>query len=241
MSDALIRKLECYEPLSDDDRRWLLSVTKRVRVVGPHQDLVQEGHNPSDVQVIVEGFAVRYKITREGRRQIFAYLIAGDFCDLHVAILKSMDHSIGTVATCRVATLPPEAVSEITVNRPALARSLWWCSLVDEGTLREWIVNMGQRRPAQRIAHMICELNVRMRVVNLTNSDTFIFPLTQAEIGDSMGLSTVHVNRSLKELRQAGYVSIRDQKIVIPDIQRLIEFAAFDPAYLHLKAQRIVA
>ncbi|MCV9967819.1 Crp/Fnr family transcriptional regulator [Pararhizobium sp. BT-229] len=235
MENAFIRKLDSFVQLPDEDRKWLQSLTGRVQVLTADQDLIREGDNPETVHLILEGFAARYKMTIDGKRQIFAYLIPGDFCDLHVALLKRMDHSIGTLSPCRVATLLPSTIIEITERRPALARALWMSSLVDEATLREWLLNLGQRPARERIAHLFCEMHARMRAVGLTTDGSFEFPLTQQELGDTTGLSIVHVNRSLKELREAGLVTMRTERLVIPDVERLKTFAGFDPAYLHLR------
>ena len=149
---------------------------------------------------ILDGFACRYKLTSEGKRHIMAYLISGDFCDLHVFILKAMDHNIGALSPCRVVNIPRNRILEMT-TRPALARALWWATLVDEAVLREWLVNMGQREAPERIAHLLCELLLRLRAIGLAASDAYELPITQEALGDTMGLSAVHVNRSLQKLR----------------------------------------
>jgi CRP-like cAMP-binding protein len=233
--NAFIRKLDSFEPLNPDDRAWLLSVTSRTREVAADQDLIREGDNPENVLLIMDGFAMRYKLTAEGKRQIFAYLIPGDFCDLHVALLSKMDHSIGTLSPCRVAHLAPSMIVELTERRPSLTRALWMCSLVDEATLREWLVNLGQRPASHRIAHLFCEVHERMNAIGLADEGSFELPLTQAELGDTMGLSIVHVNRSLKELREAKLVTLRNERIVIPNVHRLKTYSDFDPSYLHLR------
>ncbi len=238
MPQAFIRKMEIFAPLSPDDRAYLVELSTQTREVKSDQDLIREGERPENVILILEGFAARYKILPDGNRQIFAYLIAGDFCDLHVALLDEMDHSIATVSPCRVASIPRSIVTEITEHRPALARAFWWCSLVDEATLREWVTNLGQRPAEQRIAHLFCELHARMAAVGLTRDGTCTLPLTQVEIGDTMGLSVVHTNRSLKTLRDEELVVLKGQQLHIPDIERLKAYADFNPNYLHLTRRR---
>ncbi|MGX5843565.1 Crp/Fnr family transcriptional regulator [Mesorhizobium sp. ArgA1] len=235
MTNAFVRKLMGFGPLTDADRAWLETVTKLSYEVGTDTDIIREGDNPDRVHVILEGFAARYKVTFEGKRQLFGYLIPGDFCDLHVAVLRRMDHSIATLTPCVVATLPTETVAELTETRPALARAFWWCSLVDEATLREWLLNMGQRPAAQGLAHLFCELHARLEAVGLTDDGHFDLPVTQVELADTMGLSFVHVNRSLAELRKQNLVTLRDNKIVIPHVGRLKAYAGFDPSYLHIR------
>jgi len=233
--NAFVRKLSSFEPLNVDDQNWLVSVSSKTKGVAAGSALIREGDNPENVIMILDGFAMRYKTTFEGRRQIFAYFVPGDFCDLHVAMLKTMDHSIATLSACRVAYLSPGIIHELTERRPSLTRALWMCSLVDEATLREWLVNLGQRSAPQRISHLFCELHERMMAVSLADDGSFELPLTQVELADTMGLSVVHVNRSLKELREAGLVSHRDRRIMIPNVSRLKEYSDFDPSYLHLR------
>jgi CRP-like cAMP-binding protein len=235
MSHPFIRKLEGFEPLQAADRAWLLSLIRDTVEVAANQDIVSEGTNPEMVYLILDGLAMRYKVTFEGRRHIFAYLIPGDFCDLHVALLKKMDHSIRTLSPCRVARISPAKIIEMTERHPSLTRALWTCSLVDAATLREWLVNLGQRSASQRIAHLFTEMHVRMKAVGLADNGGFDLPVTQEELADTMGLSNVHVNRSLKELREAGLVTLRNERVSIPDFERLAQYSSFDPSYLHLE------
>ena len=234
MPNAFIRRLESFQPLQADERELLEGMTRRVRDVDANQDLISEGDSPEDVHLILEGFAVRYKLTAQGRRQILAYMIAGDFCDVHVTLLRRMDHGIRTLRPSRVVRIPPGTLLDILERQPAIARAIWLCGLVDEATQREWLVNVGQRSAPQRIAHLFCEMHVRMGTVGLTTNGSFELPLTQEELGDTMGLSNVHVNRSLKELREAELVTLRNGQIVISDVDRLKAFSGFDPSYLHL-------
>jgi CRP-like cAMP-binding protein len=231
--NRLTRKLENFASLNDDDKRLLDDVTRTSYEVPAACDLIKEGDAPDKVHLIVDGFACRYKLTSEGKRHIMAYLISGDFCDLHVFILKAMDHNIGTLSPCRVVKIPRNSILEMT-TRPALARALWWATLVDEAVLREWLVNMGQREGPERIAHLLCELLLRLRAVGLAGSDAYELPITQEELGDTMGLSTVHVNRSLQRLRSENLIILKNNYLVILDAERLNEFGGFNPNYLHL-------
>jgi CRP-like cAMP-binding protein len=235
MPNAFVRKLDALVPLSPEDRAWLTSITRGSFPVEADRDLISEGDDPESVHIILEGLAIRYKLTRKGKRQIFAYLIPGDACDLHVALLGRLDHSIATVTPCQVVRLPPRAIVEMTSQHPAIARALRLSSLIDEATLREWLLNLGQRDAPERIAHLFCELHARMKAVELTDEGAFELPLTQVELGDTVGLSTVHVNRSLKDLREANLATMRNDRIVIPDVLRLRVYADFDPSYLHLR------
>lgn len=231
--NILTRKLEAVGSLSDADKRLLDSVIVRSRRVKARTDLATEGDVPDEVNLILEGFACRYKILPDGRRHIMAYLVPGDFCDIHVFILKHMDHSIATLSPCKVVGIPRDKIIELT-ERPAIARALWWSALVDEATLREWLVNIGQREAPIRIAHLLCELLVRLRAVGINKGDSYSLPITQTELGDTMGLSSVHVNRSVQILREKGLITWKGDQMVITDIDGLIAYSQFNPNYLHL-------
>ena len=233
MTNPLTRKLEAFAPLSDDDKRLLDDVVQTAREVGPREDLIREGENPRDVQLVLEGFACRYKLLANGQRQITAYLVPGDFCDLHVFILTAMDHSIATLSPCRIAPIPRHRVLELT-ERPAIARALWWASLVDEAVLREWLLNIGARPAEERIAHLLCELLVRLRTVGLSSDGVYELPLTQTDLADTVGLTHIHVNRMLQRLRAAGAITLKGNRLVIHDVVGLMAFCGFDPGYLHL-------
>ena len=231
--NLLTRKLEMFGPLPDADRELLDAAVGRVRAVRADQDIVRENDPTGDVHLIVGGFACRYKLLKDGLRQIVAFLVPGDFCDLHVFILGKMDHSIATLSPALVVDIPRARILEMT-ERPALARALWWATLVDEATLREWLLNIGRREAEERIAHLICELHLRLRSVGLANDDKFALPITQAEIGDALGLSAVHVNRSLHVLKAQNLITLRHREMVITDLARLRALAQFNPNYLHL-------
>jgi CRP-like cAMP-binding protein len=222
--------------LPEADKRLLDEVVRRSREVGAREDLIREGDAPSDVHLVLEGFACRYKILEDGRRQIVAYLVPGDLCDPHVFILRTMDHDIATLSPCRVVDIPRRQVLEM-MDRPALARALWWATLVDEATLREWLVNIGARTAEQRIAHLLCELLLRLQTVGLADSDRYELPITQAELADTVSLTSVYVNRVVQRLRRNGLIAVRGKILVILDVERLKAFSGFNPNYLHLSGQ----
>jgi CRP-like cAMP-binding protein len=166
-----------------------------------------------------------------------AYLVPGDFCDLHIAILGEMDHSIGTLSDCEVVDIPRATVIAMT-NRVPLARALWWATLVDEAVLREWLVNIGTRDAKKAIAHLLCEMLFRLRAVGLVaQGDSFDLPITQEELGNTVGLSTVHVNRTLHDLRNNGLITFEHKRLTVLKVDRLIEISGFNPNYLHLAAK----
>ena len=234
--NVLTRKLEAFAPLTEADKHLLEIVAARSRHVAGRTDLIREGEAPEDVRLILDGFACRYKITSDGKRHIMAYLVPGDFCDLHVFILKAMDHGITTLSPCQVVDIPRAQILEL-LTRPAIAQALWWAALVDEATLREWLVNIGSRSAEERIAHLLCELLLRLRTVGLANGGHYELPITQAELGDTMGLTTVHVNRVLQSLRAAGMITLKGKNLVILDEEKIMAFSGFNANYLHLAEQ----
>jgi CRP-like cAMP-binding protein len=231
--NRLARKLEGCCPLDAEDKRVLDEVIARARTVPARTNLIAEGESPENVHLMLDGFACRYKLTQGGKRQIMAYLVPGDFCDLHVAVLREMDHSIGTLSDARVVDIPRRDVDKL-LNRPNLAKALWWATLVDEAILREWLVNIGAREAPTAVAHLLAELLARLRAVGLAAENTYELPITQEELGDTIGISTVHVSRSLKALREEGLVTFRNKRVVIADAERLFEYSGFNPNYLHL-------
>ncbi len=183
--------------------------------------------------MILEGWACRYKLLQEGTRQITAFLMPGDTCDLHDSVSTYMDHSIATLTTARIALVPRGVLQTLLETRPDISRAYLWNELVNQDTLRAWIVSMGRRNGLQRVAHLMCELYVRARNVGLTDGDRFELPLTQTVIGDALGLTPIHVNRVLRKLRIGGMVSLSGGRLVIADIAKLAAVAGFDDNYLH--------
>lgn len=233
MHNVLVRKLELFNPLSDSDKRLIQDTTRHVRQIDDHRDIIREGDVPEDVHLIVDGFACRYKILPDGRRSIFAYLVPGDFCDLNIFILKAMDHNIATLSACTTVDIPRQRVLELS-DRPAIARSFWWATLVDEATLREWLVNIGRRNAESSIAHLFCEMHLRLQSIGLADGSEFRLPITQSELADTMGLSAVHVNRSLQSLQSKGLLTISRGRVKFHDIEQLHDLCHFNPNYLHL-------
>lgn len=235
MVNPFILKLAHGAELTDGDKQVLEQAIAGTRQLGPREDLIREGDQPDNVHLIVEGFACRYKLLPDGGRQIMAYLVPGDICDLHVAILGEMDHAIGSLSACKVAELPRQTIEELTSKHVRITRALWWATLVDEATLREWITNLGRRPADKRLAHLFCELLIRLQSVGLASENSYEFPVTQGELADTLGLTPVHVNRTLQELRSNDLIAFNGKELTIKDVGRLKAFADFDPNYLHLK------
>jgi CRP-like cAMP-binding protein len=232
--ERLVRKLENFAPLTEAERGALTEASTTVRRFGAHEDLILEGEPTDGVKLILEGLACRYKLLHDGRRQIVAYLIPGDLCDVRMFILNRMDHSIATLSAVEAAIFSQETVLDMFDRHPGLSRALWWCTLVEEAITREWVVNVGHRTAFERLAHLFCEIFIRLRAVGLTQDNRCELPLTQNELADTLALSLVHVNRMLMEMRRAGLVTFQNRQLVIHDLSALQAAAGFNPNYLHL-------
>lgn len=231
--NMLVRKLEGFGPLPDADRDLIEEVTQETRRVPAHSDIISEGQNPENVHLILDGLACRYKLVDSGHRQILAIFLPGEFCDLYIFILKQMDHSISTLTACDVVDMPREAIFRM-LERPAIARALWWATLVDEAILRERLVDIGRRPARERVAHLLCELYVRMRAVGLTEGGSFDFRLTQTDIADALGLTNVSVNKVIMELRREGIIDVANSHICVLKQDDLQAIGQFSADYLHL-------
>jgi len=233
--NALIQKLESITELNEGDKRQLRSLCSDVKSTPAKRDIIREGERPDHLHLMVSGWAARYKVLPDGSRQITAFLIPGDFCDIHITILAKMDHAILALTPCKVAYVDSEKIDEITSRNNSLARALWWTTLVDEATLREWVVNNGRRDAYARIGHLLCEMHLRMKMVGLVSDDALDLPLTQEELADATGMTAVHTNRVLQRLRGEGLIELKDRVLRIPDVRALQDAAGFDPSYFHIQ------
>ena len=231
---SLTRKLHFGADLRQADIDRLERISQQSRAFSATQDLIVENDRPDHVHVVFSGTACRYKHLPDGRRAIVALLLPGDFCDLRIYILGRMDHSIGALTDCVVSRVPAQEMEEILRDYPTIERACVWASLVDEAVLREWLVNVGRRSSEKQLAHLFCELYVRLDTVGLTYGHQFPMPYTQVVLGDLLGISQVHVQRVLSNLREDGLVSLQDRRIQITDFEALATLGEFDSNYLHL-------
>lgn len=231
----LIRKLESVATLTDEERQAIESLPARTRVLKPGQDIAQDGDRASQCCLILEGWACRYKLVGEGRRQIFSFHVAGDIPDLQSLHIPLMDHSLATLTEATVVLIPHEDLRDLTARFPGIAAVLWRDTLVDAAIFREWMVCMGRRSAFEHIAHLFCELYLKQEAVGLAGEHRCPLPITQADIADAMGVSNVHVNRVLKEMRGQGLITLRGQTLVIQAWEKLLETSEFDATYLHLR------
>ena len=233
MLNPFIAKLRHGAELTGGDEILLHQGIEDVVDVEADGHLARDGERSGVVRLVLEGVACRYKATQDGRTQIMAFLLPGDFCDLHIAVLGAMDHDIKALTRCKVARISTTVVDAWT-RHSRVNRALWWATLVDEAVLQQWVVNLGARRADQRIAHLFLELLHRLKTVGLATDKGFALPITQEELGECTGLSTVHVNRVLLRLRDAGLVTFQRHRVAFEDLARTTAMCGFDPAYLHL-------
>jgi CRP-like cAMP-binding protein len=239
--ERLLRKLESIVDLSAEDRQGLLALPITVKSLDADRDIVRERDRPTECALVLEGFVCRYKLIADGKRQITGFYLPGDIPDLQSLYVEVMDHSLGTLTATRVALFPHDSIRSLLRRHPSLAEAFWRDTLIDAAMFREWMIGLGRRDAYARIAHLFCELFVRHRAVRLTNGDGFDLHATQAELGDALGLSTVHVNRVLQDLRKDGLIALRGKRLTILKWDELKRAGEFDPLYLHLKCVDLAA
>jgi CRP-like cAMP-binding protein len=230
----MIRKLDSIFPLSEEERQALQDLPMQITVFKADQDIVRIGDRPSQCCLLLEGYTCVYKLTSEGKRQIMALHVPGDIPDLQSLHLKVLDNSIATICPCTVGFIQHEDLRRVCERHPRITAALWRETLVDASVFREWLLNIGRRESYTRMAHLLCEFLVRLKVVGLAEDGTFDLPITQVELADAIGTSTVHVNRVLQALRAEGLIETKSTQVTIPDWERLKEVGDFDPLYLHL-------
>jgi CRP-like cAMP-binding protein len=233
--NPMIRKIESVFTLTDDERQALENLPMQLAVIKDDQDIVREGDRPSRSCLILSGFTATYKISGDGKRQIMNFSIAGDIPDLQSLHLKVLDCSIGTLSTCRVGFITHEALRDLCERCPRITAAFWRETLIEAAIFREWLLNVGRREAYNRVAHLFCEMLVRLRAVGLAKDDACDLPITQGEFADAFGITTVHVNRVLQQMRADGLIVTKGTRLTIPDWDRLKEVGEFTPGYLHLE------
>ena len=231
----LIRKLESVTRLSDGERRAIEALPVRVRTLSAKQDIVRDGDQGTQCCVIVEGWACRYKFLSEGRRQIFSFHIAGDIPDLQSLHLPLMDHTLGTMTQATVAFIPHENLHDLTARFPSIAAAFWRETLIDAAIFREWLVAMGRRPAFEHLAHLFCELYLKQEAVGLAGEHRCPLPITQVDLADATGMTPVHINRVLKEMRGRGLITLDRQTLVVKAWEELVRVSEFDATYLQFR------
>ena len=238
MENRFVEKLRGFGQLGSGDIAALVAATDNPKKIAARRDLIREGDRPGPVFVMLDGWACRYKILPGGGRQIVAFLMPGDACDLHVGLLDEMDHSIQTLTPGLVATISRGEMDAMIEHHPAIAKALYIAQLVDEATMRAWITSMGRRSSVERVAHLMCELYLRACNIGLAPETHFALPLSQLTLADALGMTPVHLNRVLKTLRLSGAMTLSRGSMLIVDLHKLVQIAGFDENYLHRRRRK---
>jgi CRP-like cAMP-binding protein len=231
MNNPLIARLG--KMLSLEEAEILVRASRTSAAIAARQPIGRDGEEPAGIRVLMEGVACRVRPMPGGRRAIVGYIMPGDFCDLNAMLSGKKRNVILSLTPCQVAEIPRNVFVELCA-RASFLRALLAVAAGEEAILREWLANMGQERADRRVAHMLCELRLRLEAAGLCRNSVLHLPVTQEELGESLGISTVHVNRVLQKLRADGLIQFRGRSMVIPDVAKLEAFAEFDPGYLTL-------
>ena len=221
--------------LSEEDRALIGKLPVTVQNLAADHDLVRTGESASDCWLLLDGYLYRHKETSEGRRQILSIYVPGDIPDLASLYLSRSDHTLSTMGPAVAAHVPHAALQEMIAASPALMRALQREMLVDAAISREWILSIGTRQAVSRVAHLLCEIATRLQIVGFAKDLSFTLPMSQADIGEATGISTVHANRVIQDLRSRGAIEWRNKVLKILDWDTLVSIADFSPAYLHLR------
>lgn len=238
MIDRHLMKLRARDDISADEEQAIRDMMGEPREFPADSVIIRAGEELNVSTLLLDGILARVYELRQGERQITELHVAGDFADLHSFTLKRLDHDIVTMTRCRVVTVPHERLERLTEKHPHLARLYWFATNLDASIHRMWEVSLGRRRASPRMAHLFCELHVRLGIIGLTEGESFQFGLTQDELADCLGLTPVHVNRTLKDLRERGLLEFRSGRVTIKDLPGLRQLAEFDAGYLYLEKRR---
>lgn len=239
MIGALVQKLARRDDLSTAEREALDALLGPERRVSAGDLIIKPGDRPGHSTFLVSGFCARYSLTVGGDRQLTEINVPGDFVDLHSLLMKQMDHGIVALSDCVIAPAQHDDLRRLTEQHPHLTRLLWLETVIDGAIHRQWLVAMGRQNATSRLAHLICELYLRLEAAGRAADHHFAVPLTQVDLGDILGLTPVHVNRVMMELRHQGLIEWRGAQVTILDWDRLAACAEFDPIYLRLRCDPV--
>ncbi|MDQ8756823.1 Crp/Fnr family transcriptional regulator [Sphingosinicella sp. LHD-64] len=239
MIDYLLRKLRARDEIADLEELALGRLAGEIRDYPADKTVIQEGEPLDFSSLLLEGMMCRYKDLRDGGRQISAIHVPGDFLDLHSFTLKRLDHNVMAMTRCKVVLVPHERLKAMTEEEPHLTRLFWFSTNLDAAMHREWELSLGRRSAIARVAHLFCELQARLEIVGLAEEAGYDFKFTQTEIAECVGLTSVHVNRVLRQLRERRLVEFRGGRVTMLDRAGLERIAEFRPAYLYLDRRPI--
>lgn len=232
----MVQKLRYWQDLDQADEDAILGLPHRTKKIERHGYVVREREATTHSCLMLSGFAIRHKIVCNGARQIVAVHMKGELVDLQNSFLRIADHSVQMLVASEVALIPREAVKQLASSRPNVGMAMWFDTLVDASVFREWISNVGRRDARTRVAHLLCEFSLRLKVAGLGEATNYELPMTQEQIADAVALTSVHVNRTVKALEADGLIERRSSRsIVIGDWKKLAQEGDFDSMYLHLR------
>jgi CRP-like cAMP-binding protein len=235
VANPLTMKLEQFTAFEPEERQQLDQLlTYPTKTWKRGETIIGEGEKVTHIHLVLTGLAARSKTLADGSRQFMALLIPGDLCDVEVFVLESMDHDIVALSDTTCVLIPSDLMREMLTRGSNLTMAMWWSTMTDSAILREWIVDHGSRDATERLAHLFYEMLIRYRIVGETTDDAFPFPMTQEELADATGMTPVHVNRVLQQLRSEGLIDLRGRSLTILDPDRLKQVAKYDVNYLHL-------
>ena len=220
--------------LHDRERHRLEAAISEVRTLGRRRTVIRHGTALDTSLYLVRGYMCRTIDNNQGDRQLVSIQVPGDFVDLHGYPLKVLDHDVNTLTEAEVALVPHTHLDTLVAEEPALARKLWFSTLLDAAIHREWIFKLGRLPAHGRVAHFLCETELRLRAVDLSDGRRFALPLTQPDIAEICGLTSIHVNRVLRDLRERGLATVRGGAVDVHDARALARLGEFDPAYLYV-------
>ncbi|MDF0494616.1 helix-turn-helix domain-containing protein [Bradyrhizobium yuanmingense] len=233
--EPVFRRLNVLRPLSAEARASLeYAMVEGLQRAGPSEDVISEGDPVDSVRVVLSGWLCRYKTLEDGRRQIVNFIFPGETCDAHAFLLRVMDHSIATMTPAVYAEIKRARFETLVAGNPTLSEAFWCETLVNTAIQREWVINLGRRVAVERVAHLFCEIFERLRPVDMVDGNSCVMPITQMDLADATGLSVVHLNRTLQELRATGLIVLRERTLTIPDLEALQDAALYSSSYLQL-------
>jgi CRP-like cAMP-binding protein len=228
----LINKFSSVFTLADTDRAMLATLKGTIIKLKPGEDVAIQGDRPNAATLVLTGLLGRYKLLSNGRRQFLSFDIPGDMPDLQSLYLESLDCSLGALADSEVMLIPLQEIHSVFERSSELARLFSRIILIEAAIFREWMVNLGRRSAFERITHLLCEMMTRMQAVGLNRGDTCELPITQSQMADALGLSLVHINRTMRELRASGFIDFNRGILTVHDWRGLCEISGFDAIYL---------
>lgn len=235
MIEAHLKKLRVRDEISAEEERAIRDMIAEVREFPADRVVIRRGEELRESLLLLDGWVARTKDLHDGGRQISELQFAGDFTDMHGFTLKQLEHNIATLTPSRFGIAPHDRIRATLDRFPHLARVYWTMTNIDAAIHREWTVSLGRRSAMSRMAHLFCEILERLKVVQMTNGNAYDFPMTQQELGECLGLTSVHINRTLQSLRKLGMITVEGRRVEILDLPGLQSLADFNPDYLYLE------